>query len=378
MKHVYPRLRPTYPRRSAPGGDERGSTLVVLLGLVVVCAGMSSAVLTTNMGRQRDANSNMHRERAFQLAEAGVDWGIAEVRKRNGLLTGLTETLLTVSEAGSFRVRFAYGDTDGRDNDGDGVVDNAAERNYAVLTSTGVSGGVRRTIEVVVRRAVEVPDFASALQFNAESSLLDLEGNAFRISGLEHDAAGNVVVGAPAKPGIASTADVAEVVAQIPLNRQTNVTGLGGTPSVAQSDPVDLAQVVAQAQSAATVVLEPGTHDGRLTLGTATTGGTQVVYTQGDLYLSGGGGGAGVLVVDGDLTISGGFEWVGIVIVSGRLNLEGGGGGKRLIGALAVGDEVRITGTVDVLNSSQAVELASEQLAVMTVLSWQEVGAGAP
>jgi hypothetical protein len=89
-----------------------------------------------------------------------------------------------------------------------------------------------------------------------------------------------------------------------------------------------------------------------------------------------------VLVIDGDLMISGSFEWVGIVIVRGRVNMVGGGGLKRIIGALVVGEEatattsttsVDITGTVDLYYSSSAITLAAESFAIMALMSWREV-----
>ena len=61
--------------------------------------------------------------------------------------------------------------------------------------------------------------------------------------------------------------------------------------------------------------------------------------------------------------------------------MTGGGSTKRLVGAMIVGEEVlggddsqtvKVTGTVDMLYSTDAVELAQQKLAMMTVLSWEE------
>ncbi len=355
--------------------------ILVLLVVVVICAGLSAAVLLTNMGRHQEAETAFHRERAFMLAEAGTDWAICQLRIRNGEIPTTPIETRTQPKAGDFTVRYVNGNANGRDDDGDGTVDNLTERNYAVVTSTGSSGGMRRTVEVLMRKAVEVPSFDSPVQINVEAPLLDLSGNAFVIDGREHTIDGTYDPTRPAKAGLATPADVADVVAQIDATRYDNIIGSGGVPSVEQVAPMDLNRLVQQASVAATVILEPGTHT-HLDLGEPTMAGVTVAYCAGDLHLSGGGSGAGVLAVDGDLTISGGFEWVGIILVRGRVVLTGGGGGTRLIGALGVGEEVTsttsstevsFTGTVDLMYSSDAVEMAANRLAVMSVMSWREV-----
>ena len=87
-------------------------------------------------------------------------------------------------------------------------------------------------------------------------------------------------------------------------------------------------------------------------------------------------------VVDGDLRISGNFSWVGIVIVRGRATMVGGGSEKRVIGTLVVGEEVNsefsstsvsVSGTVDLLYSSDAIALASNALRIPIVAAWREV-----
>ena len=52
-------------------------------------------------------------------------------------------------------LRYVQGDADGLDNNGDGVVDDAGEHDLAKLVSTGTSGGISRSVEVVMRKAIE-------------------------------------------------------------------------------------------------------------------------------------------------------------------------------------------------------------------------------
>ncbi len=361
--------------------SERGAATFALLVVVLICGALAAAVLLPGIARQRTAAASLARENAFQLAESGLDWGIAAVRRSNGAIPPTGDETLTVGTLGSFAVHYESGVANSIDDDGDGTVDESDESDFMLLQSTGVADAQRRTLQVVLRRSVQVPQVEAAVQFNVSAPIVDLKGDAFLISGEDHDLDGNVDALAPQKAGIASPADVGVVVSQIAPARYDQVVGAGGMPSVGQVGAMDLATIVAQARSGATVQVEPGTHT-NLALGTATAGGVVVAYCDGDLHLSGNNEGAGVLIVDGDLDISGSFLWTGIIIVRGRATLVGGGGGKRLIGGLIIGEEitsdvdtteVTVTGTVDLFYSSQAIALASQSLYVMSVLSWQEI-----
>ena len=372
-------MRLRSPRR------ERGSAIVALLVAVVVCGALSAAVLTTNSSRNREALSEVAAERAFQLAEAGSDWAVAQLRIRSGVVptSNFSQTIVGV---GSFTIRYSQGNANGLDDDGDGTVDNAGESTYASMRSTGTAGGISRTVQVIMRKAIEFPTFDASVQINVEAPVLDLSGNAFTISGSEHLLDGTVDGTRAAKYGVSSPAAVSVLLSQVPSGRINRVTGLGADPSLGTSPAIDLNRLVEQATAAASVLIAPGTHS-NMSLGTATPGGTVVAYANGDVHLTGNGGGAGVLVVDGDLRISGGFEWVGIVLVRGRVTMVGGGGGKRIIGVLAAGEEaeadtsttaVGVTGTVDLWYSTDAVVLASEGFAIMSIMSWREVANPTP
>lgn len=142
-----------------------------------------------------------------------------------------------------------------------------------------------------------------------------------------------------------------------------------------------LDELVEQAKSAASIRIPGGTHTG-LALGTPTESGVIVAYADEDIHLSGSSEGAGILVVDGDLRISGAFTWRGLILVRGRVTMVGGGGTKRVIGGVIIGEEiesevstteVEVTGTVDLLYSREAIRLATQSLVIMSVLSWSEI-----
>jgi hypothetical protein len=360
---------------------ERGSALATMAVTLVICGALSAAVLTTSAGRNREAQSELQSERAFELAEAGADWGVAQIRINHGTIPSPASETRTVTACGAFTVRYDQGDADGRDNDGDGIVDDVGEHDYAVIRSTGTSGQMSRTVEVLMHKTIDIPTFSSAVQINVETPVLNFAGNAFIVDGRDHLLDGTYDPDGTAKYGIASPAVTTDLTSQIDARNADQILGEGGSPSVGKVAAIDLDTLVDQAMSAADQLVQPGTHS-NLALGEPTEAGVVIAYCNGDLHLSGVTGGAGILCVDGDLTISGTFLWTGIVIVRGRVNMVGGGGEKRVIGALDVGEEVGsddsttsvgVTGTVDLLYSSEGVALASGSLAITSILSWREV-----
>lgn len=375
-------------RRCPAARSERGGAIVAVLVIVVVCVAIAGSAILTNVARRNEAAADLHRERAFSLAEAGLDWGISKVRAGGSTLPS-TPSTGSVANVGSWRVTYTSGAANGRDDDGDGTVDESGESTYTTLTATGRSGPYQRSLEVLLFRPLAAMSFDAATQFNVDAPILSVSGNAFRINGYEHLIDGTQDNTRSARYGVASPALASVIINQIPSNRRNNVTGLGSNPSVGQISAIDLDAIADQAARAAGVVLTPGTHTNG-NWGTPTVGGTAIVYCDGDLHMSGGSGGAGILVVDGDLRISGGLEWVGVIIVRGRATMVGGGGGKRVIGALIVGEEVEtdtsgtttedstqtvsITGTVDLFYSSDAIGLAANALSVPLVAAWREVG----
>ena len=366
---------------------ERGSAFVAIFVIVLICGGLVLSVLLPNIARHREARAAVERERAFHLAEAGIDYGIAEMRKSGGTVPSTaTETGTPgTGNYGSFTLTYTAGNNNGRDDDGDGVADDADESALVQLESTGTYGAAERSVRVMMRRSVSIPTIVASIQFNVENPIIDLNGNSFFVSGFEHDLTGTKDTSKTASYGLAAPTDAANLAGQVPSKNVDQIEGAGGNPSVTYVDAIDLDTLVEQAKSAKTVSLTPATTYSQLSLGSSTPGDVVVAVCEGDLHLTGQAEGYGILVVDGDMKCSGQLLWTGIILIRGRCDLTGGGAGKRLIGAMIVGEEViggidetqtvKIAGTVDMLYSTEAVELAQQRLAMMTVLSWQEVAA---
>lgn len=361
---------------------DRGSALSAALFIAVICVSLSAASVAVARGWQGAANVELNRERAFQLAESGVDWAVARMRARGGVLPSADESG-SIPGVGVWSVSYDPGDSNSADDDGDGSVDESDESRYTVLVATGTAGGVSRHIRVLLRTPTAALAVNAATVFNVDAPVLDLNGNAFIIDGREHTIAGAVDLAQPSKYAVASPATVATLLSQIPVARRGNLLGLGGSPALGQTPALDLNALVLEAQRATTITVAPGTVSNQ-TFGSATSGGTEVVNCVGDLHVSGGLSGAGILVVDGDLRISGGFAWTGLILVRGRVTMVGGGSSKRLVGSLIVGEEVgaivdtttvTVSGTIDLLFSTAAIDLALGSLAVPVVECWTEAGA---
>src|SRR5438309_143774 len=101
--------------------DEQGNAMAALLVAVVLCGALSASVVVTNTGRQHEADAEFHRERAFQLAEAGVDWAIAQIRIRAGVVPVLdAPEVHEIAGSGKFTLRYVQGNANGRDDNGNG------------------------------------------------------------------------------------------------------------------------------------------------------------------------------------------------------------------------------------------------------------------
>lgn len=67
-----------------------------------------------------------------------------------------------------------------------------------------------------------------------------------------------------------------------------------------------------------------------------------VIYSRGNLTLSGQGEGQGILVVQGNLTVNGSFRFYGIVIVTGTFNNDQGSGNAQIYGTLLTASNANI------------------------------------
>lgn len=350
----------------------RGSASLPVLVLTLLCATITSALLVTQHAVHEEVENRLDVERAFQLAEAGAAYMTAEIRENDGALPAQLVQTRSPHTSGSFTVRVVSGDMNGRDDDGDGDVDEADEEPYRVIVSTGTSGDQSRSVEVTLRQEVDVPGFESGLAMNSEFPNVTLDGAAFRVNGNDHDLGGTGTPSLPSEYALTTIGDPAYVQAQIDSQHTNQFQGTGSNPSVGSTTSVDLDLLMSLAAASADMELVPGTIS-QLVAGTPTQDGMVTVYCPGNLTLSGGAEGAGLLAVDGDLDITGGLQWTGIVLVRGTVRFTGGGGNDRIVGSMVVGGDATLTGTIDLLYSSEAIGMARLRLLYLGVVAWREV-----
>ncbi len=372
-----------HDRRGAAA--ESGSALVPVVIIVVICTIVALAALLPAIGQRRAARALLESERAFQLAESGVDWGIAGLRASGGVLP----TAATITRgprdgaSGEFTLEYVATGHGDREDDGESPGIGARDAGLVQLISTGSAGGPHRTIRVMLRRSVMLPSIDAALQFGATAPVVDVGAHSIIVSGFEHRLDGTEDRTRPPRAAIAAPTSPARLASALSAISAAQIVGLGGAPAVAQSSALDLGSLIDQARLAATHDVETGTHAER-SFGTPTRAGVVIAVCDGDLYLAGPTVGSGVLVVNGDLVVSGGFEWTGIVIVRGRLDVTLGAARQRVLGALLVGDSVATEAIAarnpdeggdaarafEVLFSGAAIALAEERLGMLAVHSW--------
>lgn len=367
-------------RRNGSGGY----VTVVLLAGVLAVAGAITAFLRMEVVRSRWTDDQLHRERAFALAEAGVDhvaallnasaWTAGETldwssdlsdNDGDGLVDESDETLGATAEL--------WG-VDGIDNDGDAAVDEADEDVVRVACQATVGRSTRPVLAWLNRVNINLPTPAGAVYLNDPLADTSFSGNAFRIDGNDVNLDGTAGTGTSLY-GIAINGDPSQITSQLDSQQEGNVLGTGASPSVGvetPNDPLFIDSLIDVLGPSASIVFNNygGTYTG--TLGDWTLGDWKLTLSNGDLQIGGGSTGAGILLVNGNLTVSGGWEYAGYVFVSGTVRFTGGGGGKRLQGALFVGGDVEqtgqttadedltVTGTIDLLFSSQALTTIQE------------------
>jgi hypothetical protein len=280
---------------------------------------------------------------------------------------------------------------DGVDNDGNGKIDDAAEANYIGIASEGrinfdangrgsayavqtelKSAGVvvkKTKLDIVANTAFYVDDPFAAFNFN---------GTAFLINGNDTNLDGTKGPN-PAIPGIGTPGNPTGIVSQLSAKQKPDVTGFGGSPSVSKVTADDInAQMSAIAPLATLTWSGADEHLSNAVIGDLKNQKAQIAHAKGNLFLSGGTKGCGILVVDGNLEVTGNFDFAGVVFVSGSVTFKGGGGAKNIRGALFTpgnvqGDDVNVSGSIQIGYSSQALDIVNTQLSAgVQLISWTQ------
>jgi hypothetical protein len=358
--------------------NENGFAAIGVIAILAPLLFLVSTYLQTMTGRNNRLQMDYQEERALLAAESGIDVAIYEARR--GTLVAGPHAVFTFTGAlpsgDSYEAIATYLGADGKDNDGDHLIDEPDEDVFRV-DCTGTSGGHRRRVATYLGFSsfITAPQGAATLVNQNPNIQI---GGAARVDGRNYTTAGGLV-GAGNMPGmlIADPGTAANLLATMSPGEQNKVVGATPTPSLGSTNSYDQAKVnelVVQAHNAAQVVLTNPVVASNKTYGTV-AGPQYVVYREGDIRIQGTINGAGLLVVNGNLTITGTMNWYGVVVVTGRLICSAGTaalyGGLVLGGA---GDDFDLRGTADVRYSSQAIDLALRLTGRYVAFNgWQEL-----
>jgi hypothetical protein len=417
---------------------ERGTALILSL-LALLCLTLVGGLFVANTKTETQlAGHDMRYNQALYNAEAGC----AEVLTRmsnlrsdslnyigqvgqNAWVTqpGWGRYLVLADGSSAQDPTYTSTETDGLDNDGDTIIDEAGEvypevatvqtgeavnypwvkvhykrnaGNQVVLygdhdhnpstapiqnltqgfpvilaTSEGMQGVAMRRIEI---EAVKRPYQTVAAATYSEDDTFTFNGTQFLVSGRDWDPdTGLPLVGGTEVNGILTTEDPNNIANALAGNQINNVEGAGPEPSV-QHTPVnlDLQALAEEFSGIANVTLGGSTVTGP---SWGDNNNYMIVHCTGDLHVSGNGEGGGILVVDGDFDVSGQFTWYGLVIVLGDMRYTGGGAGVHIYGSTLVQGGISdqtVSGNADLLYSSIALNRLAYFARYQTV-SWHEL-----
>lgn len=285
-----------------PLGNERGVVLVTaLMVMALLTVGGIAALNTSDTELQISGNQRVASQ-AFYLAEAGVQHAVG-VFKKDGLATLKTTNFSNKALGGG-----SYSVT---------VTDQSSgSEDKFLLTSSGTSSGVSRTIEAVFSRAKAViPSIDGAFGIYGKKPTLTLPKKGNPIDGRDWDvptnfncsgsACGGTVTGGTPSPGLY----VSDPTFTAPKS------GVEGTVKIGGGTPDQDWSALAQA-------LIPIANKNPASNNLGTRDKPTVTYIDNAAKFNGSADGAGILIIasSGDLKISGNFHYEGIIIV-----LDGGG-----------------------------------------------------
>ncbi len=417
--------------------DQEGSALAITLLLLMGLSALGTVFMTTSRTETQIVGNEIRYSQALYAAEGGLHEAMARLsdvgagsyvgENMQNPNKGWGLYLVTAAGNSSRDPDYAHTESDGVDNDLDGLIDESGEAYPEVLsaqsaladpidypwvrvsygldgsgnlirygdhddnpttrprknpvsgspvvyvTARGERGTAGRTLEVEL---VKRPGPYVKTCIYSEDDNFKFDGNAFLISGYDHDpATGDSIPGAPGVTAIVTTEDPNNILAAIQSFQEDQVIGPDGEANVEGcSYDLDLEGYVAHYSPYADF-----RYEGSSTISNVSDWGGmddfKIVYVKdGDLHLSGNCWGGGLLLVDGSLTITGKFTWYGLIIGLGDIDLSGGGNGIHIYGGILSNGQVTrsdIGGQADIFYSSEMLNKLRE-LERLLVLSWNE------
>lgn len=353
-------------QRSGERGAILTTALVTIIPLLIIVTG-ATIVMT---GRNSLLLRSVRETKALLAASAGIE-DAAQSAQEGTLVSG---QLITRQLARGLRYEYEATSlaTDGLDNDGDTLVDEADERAFEVI-SDGFHGWAQRRLSAIVIEPAPPPTFSAAI-LTLGTPEIRTNGQA-KVSGLDTRIDNGPVLPRSLVHGIATEPPYSDsdLRANYTGTGESQVLGLGGSPSFGtRATPYNLPGLVAIARDGAENTLPPGTYGQRTDLGNAAINDYRITQCPGDLHLASGARGAGILLVSGDLEISGAYRWDGLIVVLGDFTVTGG---ALVNGAVIQGpgaDAIAIKGSGLVRYSSEALQNLPGLTQAYHISGWRE------
>lgn len=373
-------------RRDKNRNSERGSVLIVALLLAIVALGYATTLVMTGFAVSTESRYHIEEGRAREAAESGIHHAAAylnriwetklpEVTTYSGVLRGDTDS----ERAQRYTVDILRGDSDGADNDLDGLIDEEDEAPIFEIRSVGTVGSATKTIRVTARREPVI--LPSAIYLEDDTPNMTLSG-AFKFDGNDVGLSGGKT--GFQTPGLGTTGDPTNFIAGLSPAVVNKITGIGSNPSVAQIEVFDETETIIERAMMTNPIVLGAYPDGHY----GTVDEPKIVVTSSKFDISGSFHGFGLLIIRGsEFNMSGGsLKWNGLVIVvsdeehtfdNGSVNILGG---LILAGADFRNDDNEDLGAFDVQYSKQAMDLGTGPLGLgrIKIFNWRSAGGSAP
>jgi type IV pilus assembly PilX-like protein len=363
--------------------DRRGIALVTALFCIVVIALVISGAFFTSTQEFRGTRNELVEQRAFAIAEYGLNSEISNWDRTRNLPGGMA-----VGAIDSTKIYPAAGDTAWV------KVTRLSDRTFWVVSEGEANIGrplleSRRQTNAYVR--IAYPSVKPKGAITAAGNV-KINGSAV-VDGRNTD-----------PPGWSQCADipgstVPAIVVPPGSNVQYNSSNIPSTPAVVYDPAAGDSNTYVRYGSeswnslkANADILLPGGDYGTdiFPVGTATTcdrsnqlnwgepwrpavvAGCKdyfpIIYSNNDLHVNGTGRGQGILLVNGDLIINGQFEWYGLIVV--RDDISKSNGTAKIMGAvyaanLQLNDPTWVNGNQDIFYSKCAIESALRGSAIL-------------
>jgi hypothetical protein len=370
--------------KGAEREPQAGFAMLAVVVMILPILFVIGSYLQTMTGRSNRLQLEIKEERALLVAESGVDYALYQARSGN-LVAGPHRVYTysgTLTGGGSYSVVATYLKGDGIDNDHNGLIDDAPEDVFEVVSTGTLDTSKRRLAAYLGFSPFLLPMTGALTMVNPNPTDITINGSP-TLTGRNYRVTG-ALVGSGDTYGISieAPAPTTQITNLLTGGEASHVTGSTPTPSVGQDTSgnytaANFNSVVNQARNAAQIVIVNGIVNGNTTYGNAAAVPPvdYIVYRNGDLKINGNFSGAGLLVINGNLTISGTMDWRGVVLVTG--NIDAANGNARVYGSIVMGpggSTIKMKGTADIRYSSDAILQATRLTGRYVALNgWQEI-----